>query len=133
MRNFATSLSFLCLFLVSVSANAASSFNDYKPGMVESALKKGETVFIDFYATWCGTCRTQERVINALVEKNPEYKDAMTFIKVNWDEFGNSEIARKYNIPRRSTLIVLRGDEVLGKVVAQTASGTIKKLMDKGL
>lgn len=37
------------------------------------------------------------------------------------------------SIPRRSTLIVLRGDEELGRIVAGTSEAQIKGLMDKGL
>ena len=37
------------------------------------------------------------------------------------------------NIPRRSTLIVLRGSEELGRIVAGTRKSDIKTLMDLGL
>jgi hypothetical protein len=36
-------------------------------------------------------------------------------------------------IPRRSTLIVLRGEDELGRIVAGTSESQIKGLMDKGL
>lgn len=37
------------------------------------------------------------------------------------------------NIPRRSTLILLKDDAELGRIVAGTAKSRIKKLMDMGL
>lgn len=111
----------------------AADFVDYTPGVIESALEDGKTVFVDYSATWCGTCKRQERVINALRADDPAYDAAMTFVKVDWDTYKSHEVTVFRGIPRRSTLIVLRGDEELGRIVAGTATSQIKDLMDKGL
>jgi thioredoxin 1 len=57
----------------------------------------------------------------------------MTFVKVDWDDYGDHEVAVFRNVPRRSTLIVLRGDDELGRVVASTSQAQIEELMDTGL
>lgn len=111
----------------------AAGFVDYKPGMIEEALKAGKTVFVDYSATWCTTCKRQERVINALRTQNGAYDDAMTFVKVDWDTYGRKAVSTSRGIPRRSTLIVLRGEDELGRIVAGTAESQIKQLMDLGL
>jgi thiol:disulfide interchange protein len=113
--------------------STAQAMIDYAPGLVQQRLAAGETVFVDFSATWCSTCRAQGRVIEALREADPAYDAAMTFVKVDWDTHGNSELAQSLNIPRRSTLVVLRGEQELGRVVAQTAEADIRALMDLGL
>lgn len=118
--------------LLPVSAVAAG-FVDYTPGAIQKALKAGETVFVDYSATWCSTCKRQERVINALREQNPAYDAAMTFIKVDWDDYGRDPVTTSRAIPRRSTLILLRGDKELGRIVAGTATDQIQQLMDLGL
>ncbi|BBU54624.1 hypothetical protein KU6B_08890 [Mameliella alba] len=105
----------------------------YKPGLVTTHLDKGETVFLDFKASWCSTCAAQERVINALKSENPDYEAQITFIDVDWDEHGRSELARSLKIPRRSTLVVLKGQAELGRIVAQTSRASIKGLMDTAL
>ena len=94
---------------------------EYKDGLVKQHLAKGETVFVDFKASWCSTCAAQERVINALKKENPAYEKSVTFIDVDWDDYGNSALAKELNIPRRSTLVVLRGDQELGRIAAATA------------
>lgn len=117
--------------LLPVAARAA--FVDYTPGMIEAALQSGKTVFVDYSATWCSTCKRQERVIAALKAENPAYANAMTFVKVDWDDYGRHEVSTSRGIPRRSTLLVLKGDQELGRIVAGTSTAQIKELMDKGL
>lgn len=119
--------------LMTPMAAFAAGFVDYKPGVIETALAEGKTVLVDYSAKWCGTCKRQERVINALRDKNGAYDAAMTFVKVDWDTYKNDDVTVVRSIPRRSTLIVLRGEDELGRVVAGTSESQIKKLMDLGL
>ena len=115
------------------AAASAAQMVDYAPGVIETALKQGKTVFVDYSATWCGTCKTQERVINALLDEDPSYAEAMTFVRVDWDTYKGHDVTTSRGIPRRSTLLVLRGDQELGRVVAGTSKAQIKALMDLGL
>jgi thiol-disulfide isomerase/thioredoxin len=101
--------------------------------MAKKALAEGKTVFLDFSATWCSTCAAQDRVITALRGENPDYDANITFIKVDWDDYGNGDLSNGLKIPRRSTLVVLKGDKELGRIVAGTARKQIKKLMDTAL
>lgn len=112
---------------------AQAAFIDYTPELLADRLAKGETVFIDFSATWCSTCAAQERVINALKADNPDYAARITFIKADWDTWGKSEIVQTMKIPRRSTLVVLKGDKELGRIVAGTGQAEIRNLMDIAL
>ena len=122
----------LSLALAPLSARAAE-FVDYSPGVIDAALAEGKTVFVDYSATWCGTCKRQERVINALRADDPAYDAAMTFVKVDWDTYKNEDVTVFRGVPRRSTLIVLRGEDELGRVVAGTSEAQIKALMDTGV
>jgi len=121
------------LTLMPLAARAGAGFTDYTPGLIQSELAAGNTVFVDYGADWCGTCARQERVINALRSANPAYDAAMTFVRVNWDDYRRHEVTTSRGIPRRSTLLVLRGDAELGRIVAGTSEAQIKGLMDLGL
>lgn len=112
---------------------ARAGLMEYTPGLVTQALENGETVFLDFKASWCSTCAAQERVINALRQANPAYDANVTFVNVDWDDHGNGPLAQSLNIPRRSTLVVLKGNQELGRIVAGTAKADIQALMDTAL
>ena len=102
----------------------------YTPGLAESALDAGKVVFLDFWTNWCSTCAAQDRVISDLRRSNPAYDEVITFITVDWDKFADSDLARNLGIPRRSTLVALKGDEEIGRIVAGTAEADIKALID---
>ena len=106
---------------------------EYKPGLIEEKLTAGETVFVDYAATWCSTCKRQERILNELRASNPAFDENITFVRVDWDMYGTHKVARSRNVPRRSTLVLLRGDEELGRIVAGTSSDKIKALLEMGL
>lgn len=126
-------------FIITTAAASLTPFAlsakvvDYTPGMAQKALASGKTVFLDFSATWCSTCAAQDRVINALRDENPKYDANIVFIKVDWDNFSDGKLSNALRIPRRSTLVVLKGDKELGRIVAGTARKQIKQLMDTAL
>jgi thioredoxin 1 len=106
---------------------------DYTPDLLKAELAAGKTVFLDFKASWCSTCAAQERVITALRAENPDYDQSISFINVDWDQWADGDLVRQLNIPRRSTLVVLKGDQELGRIVAGTAKDEIRALLDLAL
>ena len=126
---------FLAASAAFVTAGRALTANGqtYRRGLVEEELAAGKTVFIDFYTDWCSTCRAQGKIIRDLMASNPAYEQNITFVKVDWDRHAQSELATRLNIPRRSTLVVLKGDKELGRIVAGTSRREIQKLMDVAL
>ncbi|MDP2580178.1 thioredoxin family protein [Shimia thalassica] len=113
--------------------NLAIAAVDYAPGLVQKHLDAGDTVFLDFKADWCGTCKAQERVINALKSENGDYEKNITFVNVDWDAYSKADLTKRLKIPRRSTLVVLKGNKELGRIVAGTSKDQIKDLMDTAL
>ena len=126
---------FIALSTVSIALPtlAQAYADDYTPGAVKAALANGDTVFLDFKASWCTTCAAQERVIQSLVEQNPVYDEQITFFNVDWDQYARADLTQSLKIPRRSTLVVLKGSEELGRIVAETSESAIKELMDTAL
>ena len=102
-------------------AALAATPADYTPDLLAAELAAGKTVFIDFKASWCPTCAAQGRAIDAIKAENPAYEKAISFINADWDQWGEGDLSKSLNIPRRSTLVVLKGDQELGRLVAVTA------------
>ncbi|WP_334192944.1 thioredoxin family protein [Pararhodobacter sp.] len=112
---------------------ARADFVDYTPGLAEEAMARGDRIILDFYATWCTTCARQQRVMEALRAENPAYDRDLTLIHVDWDRFGTGDLARRLAVPRRSTIIALKGEQELGRSVAGTAMAEIRSLFDMAL
>lgn len=66
----------------------------------DEALKAHSTVIVDFWAPWCGPCRSFAPIYQATAEKHP----ATLFAKVNVDE--QQSLAARYGIRAIPTLMV---------------------------
>ena len=63
----------------------------------------------------------------------PLYDKSITFILIDWDTFGTHAVTTSRKIPRRSTLVLIKGGKEIGRLVAQTSEQKIKALLDDGL
>lgn len=111
-------------------ASRAADAIVYSPGTAEAAMDAGKVVLLDFWASWCSTCAAQDRVLAELKAENSTYEQKIAFFVVDWDEYGKGELSKSMKIPRRSTLVALKGREELGRIVAGTSKADIKALLD---
>ena len=130
-REMLTGATVAALTMVPMTASAETI--KYLPGLVKQRLAAGETVLVAYHARWCSTCAAQGRVIDALKASNPAYDQEITFVEADWDQHGRTGLARELRIPRRSTLVLLRGDQELGRLVADTREDAIRNLLDSAL
>ena len=70
-------------------------------------IKSGQLVLVDFFATWCGPCKTMHPVLEQLKK---DLGDEIRIIKVDVDK--NEAIAIQLRIQSSPTLMIFKGGEM---------------------
>ena len=79
----------------------------------------------DFYADWCGPCKTQDPILDELEEDYPD----VAFEKVNVDE--EQDVANEYQVRSLPTLIVENDDGIVERFVGVTQRDDIESALGK--
>jgi len=80
----------------------------------------------DFYADWCGPCKTQDPILEELSD---DWGDRFAVEKVNVDE--EQEIANEYQVRSLPTLIVENDDGVVERFVGVTQREDLEDALEQ--
>ena len=94
----------------------------------QQVLNSANPVFVDFWAEWCGPCRSVSPVVEEL---SGEYDGKVDFVKINVDE--NGELAQKYNVFSIPTLAIFKNGEVISQKVGASTKESFKTMIDGSL
>ena len=90
----------------------------------EVVLNSDKPVLVDFWATWCGPCRTVGPIVDELAT---ELEGRAVVGKVNVDS--NSDTPLTYEIRSIPTLLIFKNGEIVDKLVgAVPKSQLLEKL-----
>lgn len=85
-------------------------------------------VVIDFYANWCGPCRSFSPVLDKVVG---ELNGRVTAIKVDIDQY--PALARRYKVQSIPSIKVLKNGQVFDETVGFLPEQALRKLIEKAL
>lgn len=89
-------------------------------GNIKEILTQNEITVLDFWAPWCGPCKTLGPIIEDLSKKN----EGITIGKVNVDE--NSASAVEYGVRSIPTVIFFKNGEVVEKIVGLKSNAELQ-------
>jgi len=95
----------------------------------ESDVLSGDLpVLVDFWAEWCGPCRTIAPILDEIAD---EYAGRLKVAKVNIDE--NLATPPRFNIRGIPTLILFKGGSVAAQKVGAVSKSQLMAFIDSAL
>jgi len=91
-------------------------------------LKSEVPVLVDFWAPWCGPCRSVAPIVDDLANV---YAGKLKVAKINVDE--STAVATKYQITSIPTFIVFKNGEVADRALGALPRSEFVKLIDRNL
>lgn len=93
-----------------------------KQNFQSEVAESKEKVLIDFWASWCGSCRMVSPIVDEIAEESPA---GVKVCKVNVDE--QPELAQQFQVMSIPTLLVMKD----GKPVASSVGARPKQFIVK--
>lgn len=96
-------------------------------GNFEAVVTGNDMVIVDYWAPWCGPCKSFGPVFEQTSEKYPN----VVFAKVNTEV--EQEIARDFNIRSIPTLMVFRENVIIYSEAGALPASGLEQLLEQAL
>ncbi len=97
-------------------------------GFEADVLQSDKAILVDFWAEWCGPCKTIAPLLDEAAE---DYADRMTVVKLNIDE--NPNIPNKFGIRSIPTLMLFKDGNVQGQKVGAMSKKQLTEFLETNL
>jgi thioredoxin 1 len=90
----------------------------------EQVLKSDVPVLVDFYARWCGPCKSLAPMLEELAAETPQAR----IVKVDVDD--NPRLAAQYGVRSLPSLMVFKGGMVTARQKGAVGKARLKAMLD---
>jgi thioredoxin 1 len=94
----------------------------------QEVLKSEQPVLVDFWATWCGPCKSIAANVDAIAAK---FAGKLKVVKVNVDQ--NGATPSRYGIRGIPALLFFKGGKVTDQIVGYVAQDVIEEKVNRVL
>ena len=94
----------------------------------DAEIKSGTPVLVDFWAEWCGPCKTMAPVLH---EVKKDMGNDLTIIKIDVDK--NPQASAAYQVSGIPTLILFRQGKVLWRQSGAMPAAQLKQVLKHNL
>lgn len=94
----------------------------------DETIAANHAVLVDFWADWCGPCRSMEPVLEQLAAQR---QDQLIVAKVNVDE--QPDLARRFGVMSLPTLVVFADGEPRGHLTGARGAAQLADEVDRFL
>ena len=116
------------LMLMASAANALT-VKPFTDANFAAAQAAGKPVAVHFTATWCPTCKLQDKALSALAA-DPALKK-VTILTSDYDK--SKVLQKQMNVTSQSTFVVFKGKTEVARNSGATDAPEIKTLLTKAL
>jgi thioredoxin 1 len=96
-------------------------------GNFEALIAGEQPVLVDFFATWCGPCKSMHPVLEALKK---EVGDRIRIVKIDIDSPANQALAMRYRVRSVPSLFLFRNGTVAWQQTGAVGIDVLRKVIE---